>query len=86
MRYCRSGDKDFSYYDISVSQHDVLRDLALHLSRRDSAADRTRLFMAKRESGAPKEWEKNSHRPFNARIVSVHTGTNHGSLKSILAF
>lgn len=63
-----------SYYDITVTQHDILRDLALYLSNRDNIIDRERLLMPQRETGLPKEWEKNSEKPFNARIVSIHTG------------
>ena len=30
--------------------------------------------MPRRETGIPKEWERNVDKPFNAQIVSVHTG------------
>lgn len=63
-----------SYYEISVSQHDVLRDLAIHLSNRESVNQRKRLLMPRREAGIPKEWERNVDEPFNAQIVSLHTG------------
>lgn len=71
---CRDGDVYSSYYDIAVTQHDVLRDVAIHLSNRDHISQRDRLLMPRRETGLPKEWERNSDQPFNARIVSVHTG------------
>ena len=65
-----------SYYEISVSQHDVLRDLAIHISSHENVNHRTRLLMARREKGVPKEWERNIDQPFLARIVSIHTGNN----------
>ncbi|KAM6544142.1 hypothetical protein CsatB_008589 [Cannabis sativa] len=70
----RDGDVYSSYYDIAVTQHDVLRDLALHISNRDHINQRERLLMPRREMAVPKEWERNSQQPFNARIVSIHTG------------
>lgn len=63
-----------SYFEISVSQHDVLRDLAIHLSNGESINRRKRLLMPRRETGLPKEWERNMDQPFNAQIVSIHTG------------
>lgn len=74
VKDARDGDMYTSYYDITVTQHDILRDLALYLSNRDNIIDRERLLMPQRETGLPKEWEKNSEKPFNARIVSIHTG------------
>ncbi|KAK3025218.1 hypothetical protein RJ639_044566 [Escallonia herrerae] len=74
VKDARAGDMYSSYYDISVSQHDVLRDLALHLSNSADINQRRRLLMPRRETGIPKEWERNIDRPFNAQILSVHTG------------
>ncbi|KAI3773821.1 hypothetical protein L1987_48356 [Smallanthus sonchifolius] len=70
----RAGDRYSSYYDISVSQHDVLRDLAIHMSSLENVNQRKRMVMARRENGVPKEWERHAEKPFLARIVSVHTG------------
>lgn len=71
---CRSGDKYSSYFEISVSQHDVLRDLAIHLSNDGDVNQRKRLIMPRREAGVPKDWERNADKPFNARVISLHTG------------
>lgn len=68
------GDLYSTYYEISVFQHDVLRDLAIHLSNLEDVNHRKRLVMSRREERLPKEWERNVDQPFNARIVSVHTG------------
>ncbi|KAI7727931.1 hypothetical protein M8C21_026222 [Ambrosia artemisiifolia] len=70
----RAGDKYSSYYEISVCQHDVLRDLAIYMSSLERVNHRKRLVMARRENGVPKEWERDVDQPFLARIVSVHTG------------
>lgn len=70
----RSGDKYSSYYEISVYQHDVLRDLAIHLSNDGPVNQRRRLLMPRREAGLPREWERNTDEPFNAQVISIHTG------------
>ncbi|CAH8379354.1 unnamed protein product [Eruca vesicaria subsp. sativa] len=69
----RFGAMYTSYYDIFVTQHDVLRDLALHLSNRGRVNKRERLLMPKRESVPPREWERSNEEPYNARVVSIHT-------------
>ncbi|KAK9740592.1 hypothetical protein RND81_03G046500 [Saponaria officinalis] len=74
VRDSRGGDLYSSLYSIFVTQHDVLRDLALHLSNSESVNQRRRLLMPKREPRLPKEWERNADQPFNAQIVSIHTG------------
>lgn len=65
-----------SCFEISVTQHDILRDLALNLSNRGSANQRRRLVMPKREENGklPKEWLRYKDQPFEAQIVSIHTG------------
>ncbi|XP_004291936.1 PREDICTED: probable disease resistance protein At4g33300 [Fragaria vesca subsp. vesca] len=74
VKDAREGDIYSSCYDISVTQHDVLRDLALHLSNNGSINQRTRLLMPRREIELPREWDRHSDEPFQARIVSIHTG------------
>ncbi|KAJ8771563.1 hypothetical protein K2173_026740 [Erythroxylum novogranatense] len=73
-----SGDQYSSYYDISVTQHDVLRDLAIHLGNNENTNAAKRLLMPRRETELPKEWERAADQPFNAQIVSVHTGEMRG--------
>lgn len=70
----RDGDTYSSKCEILVSQHDVLRDLAIHMSSFESVNQRRVLVMPRREDGVPKEWERNIDQPFHAQIVSVHTG------------
>ncbi|KAI3513168.1 hypothetical protein L1887_20495 [Cichorium endivia] len=70
----RAGDMYGSNSEISVSQHNVLRDLAIHISSLESVNQRSRLLMARRENRVPREWERNINQPFLAEIVSVYTG------------
>lgn len=69
-----AGGMYSSCFEISVTQHDVLRDLALFLSNRESINQRRLLVMPKRENGVPKEWFRYRDQPFEAQIVSIHTG------------
>ncbi|KQJ86089.1 putative disease resistance protein At5g47280 [Brachypodium distachyon] len=70
----KAGDIYSSYHDYSVTQHDVLRDLALHMSGSDSLNKRRRLVMPRREESLPRDWQRNKDTPFEAQIVSIHTG------------
>ncbi|CAN6356766.1 unnamed protein product [Urochloa humidicola] len=70
----KAGDLYSSYHDYSVVQHDVLRDLALHMSGRDPLNKRMRLVMPRREETLPRDWQRNKDTPFDAQIVSIHTG------------
>lgn len=74
MLICRLGSLYASHYDIFVTQHDVLRDLALHLCNKGKVNRRQRLLMPKRESELPREWERNNDDQYIAQIVSIHTG------------
>ncbi|CAN4122741.1 unnamed protein product [Withania somnifera] len=73
VKDARAGDMYTSYYEISVFQHDVLRDLAIHMSNRDDVNQRRRLIMPRRDTRLPKEWERNVERTLYARVISVHT-------------
>ncbi|KAJ0251996.1 disease resistance protein [Hirschfeldia incana] len=70
----RLGSTYASYYDVFVTQHDVLRDLALHLSNKGKVNRRKRLLMPKREEKLPQTWGKNCDEEYNAEIVSINTG------------
>ncbi|KAM7279826.1 hypothetical protein ACFE04_006960 [Oxalis oulophora] len=74
VKDARVGEMYSSFYDISITQHDVLRDLAIYLSNRGEINERKRLLMPKRETELPREWERNSDKPFNAQIVSINIG------------
>ncbi|XP_068656965.1 putative disease resistance protein At5g47280 [Aristolochia californica] len=68
------GDIYCSYNEISVTQHDILRDLALHMNSCESLSQRKRLIMPTRDNVLPKDWLRNKDQPFSAQIVSIHTG------------
>ncbi|XP_074576820.1 putative disease resistance protein At4g33300 [Curcuma longa] len=70
----RAGDIYSSYVELSVTQHDLLRDLALYVNNQESLNTRRRLIMPKRENELPKEWERNKDQQFEAQIVSINTG------------
>ncbi|KAL0545659.1 hypothetical protein IC582_015549 [Cucumis melo] len=74
VKDARGGDIYSSYYEMYVTQHDVLRDLALHFSCQENVNDRKRLLMPKSDTELPKEWLRKSAQPFNAQLVSIHTG------------
>ncbi|GLJ19892.1 hypothetical protein SUGI_0360450 [Cryptomeria japonica] len=61
--------------ELSFSQHDVMRDLALYLGCQDSIVHRKRLLMPRKEHCLSGEWELLRDRQFNAQIVSIHTGS-----------
>eukprot|EP01018_Ginkgo_biloba_P004423 Gb_29643 [translate_table: standard] len=71
------GSRAVSYgcgSEISFSQHDVIRDLALHLASQDSVIHRKTLFMPQKEDGLPMKWQALKNHASKAQIVSIHTG------------
>ncbi|XP_072988766.1 probable disease resistance protein At4g33300 [Typha latifolia] len=70
----RAGDMYTNYSELFVTQHDVLRDLALHMNSHEPLNNRRRLVMARREEKLPRNWERNKDQAFEAQIVSIHTG------------
>ncbi|GLJ44172.1 hypothetical protein SUGI_0921760 [Cryptomeria japonica] len=61
-------------YELSFSQHDVMRDLALRLASQDGIGNCKRLFMPRKEDRIPTKWLTIKDQPFKAQIVSIHTG------------
>ena len=74
MKEARAAGTYSSCFEISVTQHDELRDLALNLRNHESIDERRLLVMPKKENGMPKEWLIYRHKSFEAQIVSIHTG------------
>jgi hypothetical protein len=57
--------------ELSFSQHDVMRDLAFHLSSQDSK----RLFMPRKEAKIPTKWQSTlKDQSSGAQFVSINTG------------
>jgi len=74
--YPGSGAIDYSCAsELSFSQHDVTRDLALHLASQDSIISPKRLFMPRKEDKIPTEWLNTlKDQSSRAQLVSIHTG------------
>ena len=60
--------------ELYFSQHRVLQDLAMYLGSQDILVDNKRPFVTRKDQSLPGKWELLNHKPFNAHIVSVHTG------------
>ncbi|KAF3790614.1 putative disease resistance protein [Nymphaea thermarum] len=67
-----AGDPDGSFSSLSVTQHDVLRELAIHKSKVESPI--TRLIMENREDNIPETWTREKDRTIHAKLVSINTG------------
>ncbi|KAJ4963466.1 hypothetical protein NE237_023405 [Protea cynaroides] len=61
---------DGSYNELFVTQHDLLRDMAIYKNHKQGK----RFIMDKREQGLPGSWRKQENLYLNARLVSLHTG------------
>ncbi|XP_042411931.1 probable disease resistance protein At5g04720 [Zingiber officinale] len=70
----RAGDIYSSYTELSVTQHDLLRDLALHVNSQETLTSRRRLIMPRKENELPKEWDRVKDQQLEAQIVSINTG------------
>ncbi|KAF3781762.1 putative disease resistance protein [Nymphaea thermarum] len=66
-----AGDPDGSFSSLSVTQHDVLRELAIHKSNESQI---TRLIMVHREGNIPETWTREKDRTSHAMLVSINTG------------
>jgi len=60
--------------DLSLIQHDMLRDLAMYLTRQEPINRLKRLIMPQKADSIPKKWKKAAKCTFDAEIVSFHTG------------
>nr|XP_043634096.1 probable disease resistance protein At5g66900 [Erigeron canadensis] len=56
-----------------VTQHDLLRELAIHLNDQKPIPERKRLFMEIHRDDFPKWWIEQTEQPVNARIISIST-------------
>jgi len=74
--YPGSGAINYSIAsELSFSQHDVMRDLALHLASQDGIISPKRLFMPSKEDKIPTEWLNTlKDQSSRAQFVSIHTG------------
>lgn len=56
-----------------VTQHDLLRELAIYQSNQESLQHRKRLFLEIRDNSYPKWWIKQQQQPNSARLLSIST-------------
>ncbi|KAM3691745.1 hypothetical protein ACB094_08G034700 [Castanea mollissima] len=61
------------YNEAFVTQHDVLRDLAIHLSSQDPITERERFIVDIRGNKLPEWWMKQEQLLINARLLSIST-------------
>lgn len=57
-----------------VTQHDMLRELAIHQSSQEAIELRKRLIAEILGKGQPKDWIGMLNQPLAARLVSISTG------------
>ncbi|GLJ43431.1 hypothetical protein SUGI_0902450 [Cryptomeria japonica] len=66
--------RDHFMNSFSISQHDVMRQLALFLAEQDNEIHFSRLFMSQNQSELSPKWQTDGDHLCRARIVSIHTG------------
>ena len=80
-------EEDDYYSEHFVTQHDMLRELAIHQSRQDPETQRKRLILELNEKNLRDRWKEPNERTFHARLVSITTGWSLSiSFKVILAY
>lgn len=77
---------DGYYSEHFVTQHDLLRDLAIHQSSSDPIGQRKRLIVEFSGDDLPKWWKEQKEKPTNARLLSISTGLTLCLLKTWLQF
>lgn len=66
-------DDDF-YEEYSFTQHDILRDLAIHLMNMEPIEQRKRLILDINGNDLPKWWVDQEKHTSYARLISITTG------------
>ncbi|KAH7514768.1 hypothetical protein FEM48_Zijuj11G0125500 [Ziziphus jujuba var. spinosa] len=64
---------DGYYSEHFVTQHDLLRDLAIHQSSLDPIGQRKRVIVEFSGDNLPKWWKEHKEKPTNARLLSIST-------------
>ncbi|CAB4317860.1 unnamed protein product [Prunus armeniaca] len=64
---------DEYYNEHFVTQHDILRELAIYYSKLEPAEQRTRLIIDIRGNKLPKWWREQKHQLMKARLLSIST-------------
>ncbi|KAM0039708.1 putative powdery mildew resistance protein, RPW8 [Helianthus debilis subsp. tardiflorus] len=63
-----------------VTQHDLLRELAIHLSSQDPIAQRERLFIEIHGNDLPEWWSEETQQAIDARFLSISTDETFSSV------
>nr|XP_011467772.1 PREDICTED: probable disease resistance protein At5g66900 isoform X2 [Fragaria vesca subsp. vesca] len=74
-------DGEGYYGDHYVTQHDLLRELAIYHSKLESAELRERLFIDICGSNLPKWWREQKYQALKARLLSISTDGESATLK-----
>ncbi|KAJ0770668.1 putative P-loop containing nucleoside triphosphate hydrolase [Helianthus annuus] len=69
-----AGEVDGYCNELYVTQHDLLRELAIHLSTQEPVAERKRFFIDVHRNEFPTWWLAQTEQPINGRILSISTG------------
>ncbi|KAK4584481.1 hypothetical protein RGQ29_022278 [Quercus rubra] len=70
----RKDASEVSYYNEDfVTQHDILRELAMHQSSRESIGQRSRLIINISGNNLPKWWTEQKQQLISARLLSIST-------------
>ncbi|XP_009335764.2 probable disease resistance protein At5g66900 isoform X2 [Pyrus x bretschneideri] len=64
---------DGYYSEHFVTQHDVLRELAIYNTKKEPVEDRKRLIIDICGDNLPKWWREQKHQPMKARLLSITT-------------
>lgn len=74
--FCRKDAGEIEGYcsEYYITQHDLLRELAIHLSDQEPEAKRKRLFMEIHKNDFPTWLIEQTKHPINARVLSISTG------------
>lgn len=72
-------EEDDYYSEHFVTQHDMLRELAIHQCRQDPETQRKRLILELNEKNLRDRWKELNERTFHAHLVSITTDGNFSS-------
>ncbi|POO02736.1 Powdery mildew resistance protein [Trema orientale] len=70
---------DDYYSEHFITQHDMLRELAIHQSRQVPEQERKRLIVEITGNNLPEWWNEQNEQPFNARLVAISTDRSFSS-------
>ena len=65
---------DGYYTEHFVTQHDILRELAIYQASMESIEQRKRLIVDMSGDNFPEWWTEQKCQPINARLLSISTG------------